>query len=52
MHDVRIAFAHATQTVFYIMAAVLAVNFVVARVGLPGGSAEAAADDASSAARA
>jgi EmrB/QacA subfamily drug resistance transporter len=35
VHAVQLAFAHATQTVFYAMAAVLLVNFVVARVGLP-----------------
>ena len=37
MHDVQLAFARSTQTVFYVMAAVLLANFVVARVGLPRG---------------
>jgi hypothetical protein len=40
---VRLGFAHSTQTVFYAMAAVLAVNLVVARVWLPRGRVEATA---------
>jgi predicted MFS family arabinose efflux permease len=35
VHAVQLAFAHATQTVFYAMAAVLVANLIVARVGLP-----------------
>jgi len=34
-HQVQLAFAHSTQTVFYIMAAVLAATFVVCVRGLP-----------------
>jgi EmrB/QacA subfamily drug resistance transporter len=41
---VEMGYAHATQTVFYIMAAVLALNFFVARLWLPRGSAEPAAE--------
>ncbi len=37
IHDVRLAFAHATQTVFYVMAAILVVNFVIAWLWLPRG---------------
>jgi MFS family permease len=39
VHDVQLAFAHSTQTVFYIMAAVIAVTFFVAVRGLPSGKA-------------
>ena len=35
MHDVQLAFAHSTQTVFYIMAGVMATTFIVAVRGLP-----------------
>jgi EmrB/QacA subfamily drug resistance transporter len=35
VHDVQLAFAHATQTVFYIMAAVMAATFLLARIWLP-----------------
>jgi EmrB/QacA subfamily drug resistance transporter len=35
VHDVQLAFAQATQTVFYIMAAVMAATFVIAWVWLP-----------------
>ncbi len=37
VHDVRLAFAHSTQTVFYIMAGVLAVTFILTIRRLPGG---------------
>jgi hypothetical protein len=36
-HYIRLDFAHASQTVFYIMAAILAVAAIVARVGLQRG---------------
>lgn len=39
-HDVQLAFAQSTQTVFYVMAAVLAVAFVVALRWLPRGRVE------------
>ncbi len=37
VHQVQLAFAHSTQTVFYIMAAVLAATFLVALRWLPRG---------------
>jgi EmrB/QacA subfamily drug resistance transporter len=40
VHEVRMAFAHSTQTVFYCMAAVMAATFVVAVRGLPRGRVE------------
>ena len=40
VHDVQLAFAHSTQTVFYIMAGVMAAAFLVALL-LPGGRMEA-----------
>ena len=40
LHDVQLAFAHSTQTVFYIMAAVMAATFLVAVRGLPRGRIE------------
>ena len=43
VHDVQLAFAHSTQTVFYIMAAVMAATFVVTLCGLPRGRIEAVA---------
>jgi EmrB/QacA subfamily drug resistance transporter len=45
VHAVRLGFAHSTQTVFYAMAAVLAVNLVVARLWLPRGRVEAVAPE-------
>ncbi len=39
VHDVQLAFAHSTQTVFYIMAAVMAATFLVSLRCLPGGRA-------------
>jgi EmrB/QacA subfamily drug resistance transporter len=35
--DVELAFAHSVQTVFYVMAGVLAATFVLALIALPGG---------------
>jgi hypothetical protein len=43
--DPRLAFAHATQTVFHIMAGVLAFTFLVALRGLPRGRVERAAEE-------
>jgi len=40
VHDVQLAFAHSTQTVFYIMAGVMAVTFLVAVRWLPRGRLE------------
>ncbi len=37
VHDVQLAFAHSTQTIFYIMAGVLAVTFIVTVRWLPRG---------------
>ena len=42
VHDVQLAFAQSTQTVFYIMAAVMAATFVVAVRRVPRGRVEAA----------
>ena len=42
LHDVQLAFAHSAQTVFYIMAGVMAATFLVAVRGLPRGRVEAA----------
>ena len=44
LHDVQLAFAHSTQTVFYIMAGVMAATFLVAVRGLPRGRVEPADD--------
>ena len=40
VHDVQLAFAHSTQTVFYIMSGVMAVTFIVAVRWLPRGRLE------------
>jgi hypothetical protein len=40
VHSVQLAFAHSTQTVFYIMAGVMAATFVVAVRFLPAGRVE------------
>ena len=40
VHDVQLAFAHSTQTVFYIMAGVLAATFIVTLRWLPRGRVE------------
>jgi hypothetical protein len=50
VHDVQLAFAHATQTVFYVMAAVLAVNLIVAALWPPRGRVETAEEDTETAA--
>ena len=44
VHDVQLAFAHSTQTVFYIMAGVMVATFIVAIRGLPRGRMEIAED--------
>jgi hypothetical protein len=41
-HDVQLAFAHSTQTVFYIMAGVMVATFIVALRWLPRGRVELA----------
>jgi EmrB/QacA subfamily drug resistance transporter len=46
VHDVQVAFAHSTQTVFYIMAAVMVATFIVAVRWLPRGRLESAEDEA------
>jgi EmrB/QacA subfamily drug resistance transporter len=46
VHDVQVAFAHSTQTVFYIMAGVLAVTFLVALRWLPRGQVELPEEEA------
>jgi EmrB/QacA subfamily drug resistance transporter len=42
VHDVQLAFAHSTQTVFYIMAGVMVATFIVAVRWLPRGRLESA----------
>src|SRR5262249_41241670 len=37
VHDVQLAFAHSTQTIFYVMAGVMAATFLVAVRWLPRG---------------
>jgi fucose permease len=44
VHSVQLAFAHSTQTVFYIMAGVMAATFLVAARRLPRGRPVAAAE--------
>jgi fucose permease len=46
---VQLDFAYATRTVFYVMAGVLAVAFVIALIGIPRGRVESVIDDAESA---
>jgi hypothetical protein len=46
VHDVQLAFAHSTQTVFYIMAGIMAVTFIVTVRWLPRGRVAAAEDGA------
>jgi hypothetical protein len=41
-HQIRLAFAHSTQTVFYIMAGVMLVTFLVCVRGLPRAAPESA----------
>jgi EmrB/QacA subfamily drug resistance transporter len=45
VHDVQLAFAHSTQTVFYIMAGVMASTFLVALRWLPRGRLESVDDE-------
>jgi EmrB/QacA subfamily drug resistance transporter len=40
VHDVQLAFAHSTQTIFYIMAGVMVTTLIVAIRGLPRGRVE------------
>jgi EmrB/QacA subfamily drug resistance transporter len=40
VHDVQLAFAHSTQTIFYIMAAVMAATFLISFIRLPRGRVE------------
>ena len=42
IEDIQVAFASSIQTVFYVMAAVMAATFVIALVALPGGKVEEA----------
>jgi EmrB/QacA subfamily drug resistance transporter len=44
VHQVQLAFAHATQTVFYIMTGVFVATFLVVLRGMPRGQVETAAD--------
>jgi EmrB/QacA subfamily drug resistance transporter len=44
VHDVRLAFAHSTQTIFYVMAGMMAVSFLVSIRWLPRGRVEAPAE--------
>ncbi|MFZ1994218.1 MAG: MFS transporter [Solirubrobacteraceae bacterium] len=44
VHDVQLAFAHSTQTVFYIMAGIMAATFIVTARWLPRGRVAAAED--------
>jgi EmrB/QacA subfamily drug resistance transporter len=50
VHDVQMAFAHSTQTIFYVMAGVMAVTFLVAVRWLPRGRVEVPQEAAVSAA--
>jgi fucose permease len=45
VHDVQLAFAHSTQTVFYIMAGVMVATFIVAVRWLPRGRLESVDDE-------
>ncbi|HUA46051.1 MAG TPA: MFS transporter [Solirubrobacteraceae bacterium] len=47
VHDVQLAFAHSTQTVFYIMAAVMAATFIVAVRRVPRGRVQPAEETVS-----
>jgi EmrB/QacA subfamily drug resistance transporter len=46
LHDVQLAFAHSTQPVFYAMAGVLAVTFLITLVWLPRGRLEQPPEEA------
>jgi hypothetical protein len=45
-HAVQLAFAHSTQTIFYIMAGVMAATFLVALIWLPRTPATQAGEEA------
>ncbi|HXD68158.1 MAG TPA: MFS transporter [Solirubrobacteraceae bacterium] len=45
VHDVQLAFAHSTQTVFYIMSAIMAVTFIVTVRWMPRGRVAAAGEE-------
>ena len=45
VHQVQLAFAHSTQTVFYIMTGVFVATFLIVVRGMPRGQVELAADD-------
>jgi EmrB/QacA subfamily drug resistance transporter len=45
VHDVQVAFAHSTQTVFYIMSAIMAVTFIVTVRWMPRGRVAAAEEE-------
>jgi predicted MFS family arabinose efflux permease len=45
VHDVQLAFAHSTQTVFYIMAGIMAATFIVTVRWLPRGRVATAEDE-------
>ena len=45
VHDVQLAFAHSTQTVFYIMAGIMAATFIVTVRWLPRGRVAAAEEE-------
>jgi hypothetical protein len=49
VHDVQLAFAHSIQTIFYIMAGVMAASFLVAVRRLPRGRVETAEEAATAA---
>jgi hypothetical protein len=45
VHDVQLAFAHSTQTVFYVMAGIMAATFIVTVRWLPRGRVAAAEEE-------
>jgi hypothetical protein len=49
VHDVQLAFAHSIQTIFYIMAGVMAASFLVAARRLPRGRVETTEEAAAAA---
>jgi EmrB/QacA subfamily drug resistance transporter len=50
VHQVQLAYAHSTQTIFYVMAGVMAATFIVALRWMPRGRVEEVEPDAESAA--
>ena len=50
VHSVQLAYAHSTQTVFYIMAGVMAATFLVALIRLPSGRVQTHEEPAEAAA--